>query len=194
MKDVIIKKNWTVLLVGGSSGIGKSELTKRLSSKFNTKIIETDDIAHIIYSTNNKKSYPAIEYWFGDYDWKEKSAEENVDILSQVCEEIEPRLRALINNHININKKVIIEGDFITPQFASSFNSEVASIFLYEPTIDNIISNYLEREGGAPQDFRASISFEYGLKIKEHCENLELKVVEPKPFNTLLDRVLNEIF
>jgi len=35
---------WTVLLMGGSSGIGKTRLAKELAKIYNAKIIEADDI------------------------------------------------------------------------------------------------------------------------------------------------------
>lgn len=184
---------WKVLLVGGSSGIGKSELTKKLINRYNVKLIEADDLGCLIAAISTTKSYPALNYWFGDDDWSLNSVDKNVEILSSIGEELEIGLRAIINYHIKLNKRVIIEGDFITPKFASSFNTEVKSIFLYEPIIENIIDNYSKRESGEPQIFRANISYEYGLKIRNDCIKYRQDLIISRPFNTLFDRVISTI-
>lgn len=185
--------DWKVLLVGGSSGIGKSELTKNLIDKYNVKLIEADDLGCLISAISTSKSYPALNYWFGDEDWSGKSVEDNVDILASIGEELETGLRAVIDYHIKLNKRVIIEGDFITPQFASSFNTDVKSIFLFEPIIENIMDNYLKREGGEPQIFRANISYEYGLRISNDCKKYGQNLILSRPFHTLFNRVISEI-
>ncbi len=185
--------NWTVLLVGGSSGIGKSELTKALLNKYNAKVIEADDLCCAVNAMTTSENYPAINYWFGDEDWELISIQENVDWLCKVSGELESGLRAIINNHINQNNRVIIEGDFISAEFAASFDEKVKSIFIHEAVKTNIIENYLNREGGESQEFRASISHEYGNRLKRDCQKYGLRLVSSRPFSTLLERAIAHI-
>lgn len=51
----------------------------------------------------------------------------------------------------------------------------------------------MQREGGNPQDFRASISFEYGKRLKCRCIQNGINVVEARPWDTLIDRVIESI-
>jgi 2-phosphoglycerate kinase len=45
-----------------------------------------------------------------------------------------PGLKAIVDNHIEDDVPVIIEGDFIYPELAASFeNPRVKSIYIYEP-------------------------------------------------------------
>ena len=184
------KNIWTVLLVGGSSGIGKSRLTRELAKEYKAKIIEADDICCAVKSMTTVDSYPAIHYWYGDVDWRHISVLENVAWLSKVSEELSPGLKAVVDNHIGGESPVIIEGDFISAEFAASFKSpNVKAIYVYEPDEAQIVNNYLKREGGAPQHFRASISAEYGKKLKFDCDKYGMTLVESRPWNTLISRV-----
>ncbi len=188
------KNNWTVLLVGGSSGIGKSQLTRQLAKKYGAKIIEADDICNAVKAMTTADIYPAIHYWISDIDWTKIGVMENVDYLSKVSDELSPGLRKIVDNHLRTESPLIIEGDFISVEFAASFNNpKVQAIYVYESEKSQIIENYLRREGGAPQDFRASISVAFGRKLQNDCDTYGVNIVESRPWNTLLDRVITRI-
>lgn len=48
----------------------------------------------------------------------------NVKWLIDVSKEMIPGLRAVADNHIEADVPVIIEGDFIHPEFAASFKNQ----------------------------------------------------------------------
>lgn len=184
------KNKWNVLLVGGSSGIGKTRLTKALAKAYKAKRIEADDICCAVKAMTSADSYPAIHYWFGDIDWRNIGVHDNVEWLCKVSKELSNGLKAIVDSHIEEESPIIIEGDFISVEFAASFdNPNVKTIYVYEPDETQIVNNYLRREGGKPQQFRASISAEYGKKLKIDCYKYGINMVESRPWNTLIDRV-----
>ena len=188
------KNIWTVLLVGGSSGIGKTCLTKELAKAYNAKIIEADDICCAVKAMTSADLYPAIHYWYGDIDWRDIGVDANVEWLSKVSKEIRNGLKAVIDSHIEAGSTVIIEGDFISAEFAASFeNPNVRSIYVYESDETQIVNNYLRRESGEPQQFRASISAAYGKKLKRDCDKYGVNIIESRPWNTLLNRTIDYI-
>jgi len=86
---------------------------------------------------------------------------------------------------------VIIEGDFINPEFVKSFECpEVKSIFVNETDVDQIVQNYLVREGGDLQHYRAKISIAYGKWIVDTCNKYGLRVIESRPWETVLERTI----
>ena len=75
--------------------------------------------------------------------------------MIDVSKELIPVLKELVSRHIEDKVPIIIGGDFISPELTKSFiNSEVKSIFLCETDTNQIVQNYLSREGGDLQHFR----------------------------------------
>lgn len=188
------KNKWTVLLVGGSSGIGKTQLTKELAKIYDTKIIEADDISCAAKALTTAETHPALHYWISDIDWRTAGVHGNVEWLSRVSDELSLALKAIVDIHVEEASPVIIEGDFISPELAASFDtSEVKSIYVYESDHAQIVDNYLQREGGALQEFRASISAKYGDKLKTTCQEYNLNIVESRPWDSLISRAIESI-
>ncbi len=67
------------------------------------------------------------------------------------------------------------------------------SIFINETDINQIVENYLSREGGERQDYRAEISIAYGKWITDTCNKNGIRVIESRPWNTVLTRALNSL-
>jgi len=86
---------------------------------------------------------------------------------------------------------VIIEGDFIHPELTMLFgNPQVRSLFVQESDKNQILQNYLSREGGDLQQFRTDISAAYGKWISENCKILGIEIIESRPWGTSLDRAI----
>lgn len=101
-----------------------------------------------------------------------------------------PVLKALVNRHLE-DKLPVILGDFIHPELALSFdNPEVKAIFINEPDINQIIQNYMSREGGKPQQYRAKISIAYGKWLADSCKQNNIKMIEARPWDTALTRAI----
>ena len=184
-------RDWTVLFIGGSSGSGKSSIAYELGQLYNVNVMEVDDICQAVKEMTSKEEYPAIHHEESGTNWKEISVDENVQWLIDVSKELAFELRVIVEHHLDTDVPVIIEGDFLNPEFTVSFkNKKVKSIFIQEPDKNQLLYNYLAREGGELQDFRADISIEYGKRLSEVCKSLELEMIEARPWNTSAQRIL----
>ena len=185
-------RKWTVLLIGGASGTGKSSLAYEIGRFYGVNVLEVDDIHLSVEKVTTKEKFPAIHYWDNGINWRNIGVEGNVNWLINVSKEMIPVLKELINRHIEDKLPIIIEGDFIQPELANSFESqEVKSIFVKETDINQIVQNYLSREGGDLQHYRAEISIAYGKWIADTCNEKDIKVIEPRPWDTALTRALD---
>jgi len=185
------RRNWTVLLIGGASGTGKSTLAYEIAKFFKVNVLEVDDIEKIIKATSPKELFPFLNYWDTGIDWENIGVDGNINWLINVSKEIIPALKAIVQRHIEDNVPIIIEGDFINPEYTNSFNNNcVRNIFVIENDQNQIIQNYFQREGGELQNYRAKISVEYGKWIKNECEKMEIQCFEPRPWNTQLERII----
>ena len=182
------KRNWTVLLIGGASGTGKSCLAYGLAEYYSVNVLEIDDITEAVKAMTPKEFLPAIysEDFFG------AGVDGNVRWLIDVSKELFPALKAVIDRHIEDELPVIIEGDFIYPELvATLINSDVKAIFVQESR-EQIAQNYMSREG-EPQDYRADISTEYGKWISDTCDKLRIGMIESRPWDTAVDRTVEQL-
>jgi len=188
---VNIDRNWTVLFIGGSSGTGKSSIAYEIARFYGVNVLEVDDIHLSVETVTTKEHFPAIHT---SLNWRSIGVEGNVDWLIDVSKEITLVLRALVDRHLEDQLPVIIEGDFIYPEFTASFdNPEVKSIFINEPDINQIMQNYLSREGGDLQQYRAEISIAYGQWILDTCKQKNIRVIEARPWDTALARAIESL-
>jgi 2-phosphoglycerate kinase len=188
------ERNWTVLFIGGASGVGKSSIAYELARHYNVNVMEADDVYQAVKAMTSIETHPAINYWSTGIDWLDIGANGNVEWLINVSKEMIPALKAIAENHIESGVPVIIEGDFIHPQIVSAFDDiRVKSFFVHESDKNQIVQNYLAREGGETQNYRAEISVLYDEWLSGTCEKLGIKVIESRPWNTVVDRVIKEL-
>lgn len=187
-------RNWTVLFIGGASGMGKSSVAYELARFYNVNVMEVDDICQAVKAMTTREILPAIHYWSTGINWMDIGVSGNVKWLIDVSKEMIPGLKAIVDNHIEADMPVIIEGDFIHPELAVSFeNPKVKYLSIYEPDKNQVLQNYLGREGGELQHFRADISAEYGEWLVYTCKKLGIKVIESRPWDTVVDRMIESI-
>ena len=187
-------RNWTVLFIGGASGMGKSSIAYEIARYYGVNVLEVDDVHIAIETVTTKERFPAIHYWSTGVDWKDIGVDGNVNWLIDVSKEMMPVLKELVNRHLEDKEPIIIEGDFINPEFTMSFeNPEVKSIFVNESEINQILQNYKLREGGDLQHYRAEISIAYGKWIADACKQNGIKMIESRPWDTLLTRVIKAL-
>ena len=152
------------------------------------KILQDDEV---MYAYDGAFSHDEVHT---GVNWNDVGVDGNVNWLIDVSKEMIPVLRALVNRHIEDNVPIIIEGDFINPEFTKSFdNPEVKSIFVNESDKNQILQNYLSREGGDLQHYRADISIAYGKWIVDTCNQNGIKVIESRPWDTLLTRAIKSL-
>lgn len=117
----------------------------------------------------------------------------NVNWLIDVGREMIPALKALFHRHIEDKVPVIIEGDFISPDLVALLDRSFARAVFLREDIPQIVENYMAREGGEPQRFRAEVSAAYGRWIGDTCGRIGCPVIRAKPWGTALLRVLDAL-
>jgi len=133
---------------------------------------------------------PTLHYWKIEPNWRNESVEWVVNRLKGVSQAWLPGLRAVIKDRLEENIPMVIEGDFVLPELAATFNNpRIKTIFVHEPLREQILQNYLSREGTS-QAHRAGISHAWGNWLKENCELNNVPVIESRPWDNLMERVI----
>ena len=182
-------QNWTVLLVGGASGVGKSSITNALGKYYGVNVIKIDDIVMAMEAVTTVETLPMLHYFSTGVNWMKIGTSGNIDWLVSASRAIEPALKAIVADHLLEREPIILEGDFLQPAFAASFaQPKVRTLFVHEADEDVIVQNYLAREGGEEQRFRAQVSTAYGLRLAETCKKYGVPLLEARPWNTAAER------
>jgi len=184
-------RNWDILIIGGASGTGKTVVSRALARRHGMDLVRVDDFQVLLEAITTPKAIPAIHYWTENPNWRDEGIEASVGRLVDAARALSPGLAAVINDHLTENIPMILEGDFILPEFAASLkNPRVASVFIHEPCGEQILQNYMAREGEL-QQFRANVSHAHGNWLAESCIKHGIPIVQSRPWDNLAQRIIN---
>jgi len=182
-------RNWDILLIGGASGTGKTKIARQLATLYNIDLVRVDDFQVLLEALTTPETFPTLHYWSQNHRWKNEGVQNAVQRLINVGQALSPGLSAVVKDHVEENIPMIMEGDFILPEFVASVASErVKSVFIHEPSKEQIMQNFLAREGDE-QEFRAEISHSFGRWLADECSKHSIATFEARPWESLLDRV-----
>jgi 2-phosphoglycerate kinase len=189
---------WTVLLIGGPSGTGKTRLSYPLARHFGVPIVEVDDIVEALQAMTTPDQQPALHHWASHPEAAELPPEGILKLHLAVVEALEPGLAAVVANHLETDTPVIIEGDYLSPRFAAretfngvAANGRVASVFLHEPNEDRLVANFAGREpADGEQRGRARVSVLFGEWLAGQAAQPGIPIIQPRPWTSLVRRVL----
>lgn len=185
---------WTVLLIGGASGCGKTSVSYDVARHFGVGITEVDDFQIVLKKMTTPEQQPALHFWDTHPSPTTLSPQEIFEQGIEIGRVMTPALQAVIDNHIESQQPIILEGDFIHPELAAQYKEQVRAAFIYEPDESQILANYLRREPeSGPQSFRARVSWLKGEWLKREAERLGESVLLSRPWDTLLSRLIATI-
>lgn len=188
-------KSHTVLLIGGSSGTGKSHLARRLSEHYKTPLTEVDDIRIALQQIVDKEKYPALFTFIDNPNFYDKYTEHQfTDKLLDIAKIVWKSLDVLISKHIACNEPIIFEGDSIIPDLLAQRDThDIKAIFIYD-NIQKIKERQVKRnrdsKGEEKDNLNALFSDTYGKEIKRHAEAHGFVAISASPIETLFERTL----
>lgn len=205
-----------MLLIGGSSGTGKTTVARALARHFGVSMLMTDDIRLAIQQTTSPEQHPAFHYFTTPATANRQTPEAIRDGLIAVSEAMVKALAIVIAHHTVVagSGRVVIEGDNLLPRMMAArrfpelkyffsglvlTTDEVRSVFLYEPDKAAILANMHERGRGfgaltaAEQQTAARASWLHGQWLRAQCREHGLPVVFARPRDTVIARILQTI-
>ena len=187
------KRNWDILIIGGASGSGKTNISLPLARYYGVDLVRVDDFQVMLKALTTHETLPDLHFEVTHPDYRNYGPDESLSLLIHIGRSLIPGLAAVVDDHIVENIPMILEGDFILPEFVASFdNPRVKSIFVHEPSREQILQNYLAREGEL-QPYRADGSYAYGNWLNETCNKFDIPVINPRPWDTVAKRVIAKL-
>jgi 2-phosphoglycerate kinase len=187
MKDGGTGSPWTVTLVCGASGVGKSHVAAELARRYGVPLAEVDDMVTVAASLTTPEQVPALHRWETARHWTPARI---VEHMIAVAEVMRPGITAVIADHIASGAPVVMEGDFLLPDVAAGFGDDVRAVVISESDEDQIVANYLSRESGAgEQRLRADVSARFDAELSSRARRGGVPVVPARPWSDGVDRV-----
>jgi len=181
---------WTVTLVCGASGVGKSRLARPLAARYGVPLGEADDVVTAMKALTTAEQFPALHYWDTHPEAGAWAPEKIVELHREVAEALRPGFEAVIADHVEYAAPVVLEGDYLDPSLAAGFDGEVRAVVLAELNEDRIVANYAQREPEWPeQRHRARVSVLLSALLAERAHAAGMPVVSARPWHGGLDRV-----
>ncbi|MDP6666576.1 MAG: isopentenyl transferase family protein [Dehalococcoidia bacterium] len=209
---------WKILLIGGSTGTGKTRLAQELGRELRVSVLQVDDLRLGLQAITTETSHPALHSFTGASAEKTLNNPESiVEGYLSVAEIMEPAVRAVMSHHIDVadTGPLIIEGDGILPRlgsveylrqvdswFQNVADDTVRSLFLVEEDLQQLRANMYGRargDGNAPGDREGDRSilsqggWRLGQKFKIDAGTYSVPVILSRPFDGLLQRALDAL-
>jgi hypothetical protein len=203
---------WRVLLLGGSSGTGKSTTAQAIGRHLQIAVLLLDDVRIALQAISTYAQHPALHAFTADASPAYHSPDTYRAGLIAVAEALAPAVQAIVKHHLSAGDAgpLILEGDALWPSRIAtaqataalsthppSFDPKVRAVFLHEPDRSAIADNLAARGRGfqvLPPDRQNVItegSWLYGNTLAGEANALGLPVVASSPFETLVNRVLS---
>jgi 2-phosphoglycerate kinase len=201
---------WRVLLIGGNSGAGKTVVGEALASRFDRSLLLVDDFRMVLQQMTTPAEQPGIHYFLAHPTIWQKPPEALCEGFVAVGNALTRPLSVVIAHHVFVESvgPIILEGDGILPALAAQRNfanmhftpaavtNEVRSVFLIESDEAAILRNMRQRGRGfetialREQETLVRASWLYGQWLRRQADHYNLPIVESRPWETLLERVL----
>jgi len=181
---------WFVLLIGGPSGIGKTTVAAQVARRLGVPWLMVDDLRLAL-----ERSGVAIPDSMGVERF------DGAGGLVDIGEAVAPAIEVVIENHVDQRMPVVIEGDGILPSLferesvrVRAGSGGVRAVYLTEPDAEALHANLVARGADwwrADLKAYARRSAAYGEWLKEEAKRRDLPVVASRPWETLVERVLD---
>jgi len=193
------------LLIGGPSGVGKSMVARQIGLRFGLPWLEVDDL-RLAFQHSQVTLPQRTEdlYFFTDTpDIWQLTPERLCNALIATGEVMLPAIEVVVANHCDNAGAAIVEGDGILPTLFARplmqqymLNEQVKAVFLVEPNEEMLFANMVARGRGIAERAESQLRTEarakwlYGQWLIEEAHRYNLPVVTPRPWETLVERII----
>jgi 2-phosphoglycerate kinase len=180
---------WTVALVGGASGVGKTTVARALAARYDVPLAEADDLVTAVQVLTTAQQQPTLHYWDTHPQARSWPVDKIADLHLQVADVMRPAFTAVIADHVEFRAPVVFVGDYLLPELVCGLGGDVRAVVLDETDEDAVVAAYLNREpDSGPQRIRAQVSVRLGQRLVERARRVGVPVIPARPWADAVDQ------
>lgn len=207
-QPVFPERSWTVLVILGASGTGKSTAARELAVRQDASWLQVDDLRLVLqYSRVSLPERTERLYFFEQTEnvWS-LPVNELVQGFIDVAELMLPSVRVVIDSHVVTNVPLVLEGDGILPGLLNDPvirpHAEAGSAKFCTVSADGageLLESMLRRDrgmdvGNAAQHRRhAEANAAFGQWLAKESRRYGIPLVGSRPFASLPNRILGTV-
>lgn len=199
---------WTVLVLFGASGTGKSTAAAEIGRRCGVSWIQVDDLRLALQYSDVSLPDRTEDLYFleGSPDIWTRTPAELRQAFINVAEVMVPALRTVIHSHVVTDAPMVIEGDGVLPVLAESDllsplvdTGAIRFVCVATPSVDELVENTRARGRGLDASMpdrprqQATANEAFGKWLEEEAMRYGIPVVASRPFGTLPDRILDVV-
>jgi len=189
--------NWSAILIGGTSGVGKTYLAQQLGERYGISHMDADDLRIGLRTITTRETHPELFTFVDNQNYLAEFIEEEfVKKLLKVGATVSLAMDDIISRHVGFDEKIIIDGDSIIPSLLAKRSQEgIKAIFLYDD-FENIRERQLKRNRNKKRtpekmETNSRFSYAYSEALRIQAEEYGFQTIKASPIETLFERVIS---
>lgn len=191
-----MQNDWTVLLIGGGSGVGKTRLAQQLGEKYGISHTETDDLRVGLRTVTDRETHPELFTFVDNQNYlAEFSEQQFVEAHLASGKTVWNALDPIITKHVGFNERVIFDGDSILPSLLAARDQKgVRAMFLYDDLEGirerQVARNRNKKRTPEKMETNAQFSYAYSEVLRKQAQERGMTTIKASPIETLFERVV----
>ena len=197
------ERDWTVLFIGGPAAVGKTSAAKRIATVSGATLLQVDDVWLALQRAIDPKDSPLLHTFSAPDVWR-RSPAELVALKRELAALVSSSLELVVAHHLRVEDKVVIEGVWLTPEFAARDDyagtapgGQRRAVFVLEDDAVRIRETLLQRGRGfddwtpPDRDAMAAMQAGYAKWLRTQALMRSVPIVESRPVLRLAERILS---
>jgi 2-phosphoglycerate kinase len=188
-----------VLLIGGTSGTGKSSLAARVRLARRAEVYALDDLRALLRQTTPSPDVPGIRFFDQGDAVLRHDPEELLARTIARAREVCAALNSVVTQRLRARTPLIVEGDDLLPEFVDSLpHPESVSIVFVLPTSEAEVAcrevergPELARSGGRQRSVRVRTTWLYAEWLRAEATKRRQTVLNAAPIDALVRQYRN---
>jgi 2-phosphoglycerate kinase len=186
-----------LFLLGGATASGKSRSGNEVARRLGLHCVSADALWKALMSVTSRESHPAFHYFEPTEEEWRRGPDFVCERHVESAQAQTPALQAFIDWELKEGHSMLLEGAWITPEMAARHCEalrDTRAVFIHEPDEDGILASMVERQlRDSPSERQirlAAMAWRYGNRLRDGARKHGLPVVEARPRDTLVDRII----